>query len=168
MAEYMGEYNIIRRMDGGGNANVFVAKNARGEEVAIKILREESGNGKRTEKRNRKKRIRFKIETEMVVGIQDEIEGVIPIFSYGLPDKRTKKYWDAMPIAILFIVFFLLFFITLSSLSQQIKNLMLFYYKPYDHHTVYSLLSIQYKFSLLHFKTVKLNYFCLFASKKAL
>ena len=75
MAEYMGEYNIIRRMDGGGNANVFVAKNARGEEVAIKILREESGNGKRTEKRNRKKRIRFKIETEMVVGIQDEIEG---------------------------------------------------------------------------------------------
>ena len=47
MAEYMGEYNIIRRMDGGGNANVFVAKNARGEEVAIKILREESGNGKR-------------------------------------------------------------------------------------------------------------------------
>ena len=100
MAEYMGEYNIIRRMDGGGNANVFVAKNARGEAVAIKILREESGNGKRTEKRNRKKRIRFKIETEMVVGIQDEIEGVIPIFSYGLPDKRTKKYWYAMPIAI--------------------------------------------------------------------
>lgn len=100
MAEYMGEYNIIRKMDGGGNANVFVAKNARGEAVAIKILREESGNGKRTEKRNRKKRIRFKIETEMVVGIQNEIEGVIPIFSYGLPDKRTKKYWYAMPIAI--------------------------------------------------------------------
>lgn len=100
MAEYMGEYKIIRRMDGGGNANVFVAENARGEAVAIKILREESGNGKRAEKRNRKKRIRFKIETEMVVGIQDEIEGVIPIFSYGLPDKRTKKYWYAMPIAI--------------------------------------------------------------------
>ena len=73
MAEYMGEYKIIRRMDGGGNANVFVAENARGEEVAIKILREESGNGKKAVKRNRKKRIRFKIETEMVVGIQDEI-----------------------------------------------------------------------------------------------
>ena len=29
MAEYMGEYKIIRRMDGGGNANVFVAENAR-------------------------------------------------------------------------------------------------------------------------------------------
>ena len=100
MAEYMGEYKIIRKMGGGGNANVFVAENVRGEAVAIKILREESGNGKRTEKRNRKKRIRFKIETEMVVGIQDEIEGVIPIFSYGLPDKRTKKYWYAMPIAI--------------------------------------------------------------------
>ena len=61
MAEYMGEYKIIRRMDGGGNANVFVAENARGEEVAIKILREESGNGKKAVKRNRKKRIRFKI-----------------------------------------------------------------------------------------------------------
>lgn len=92
MAEYMGEYKIIRRMDGGGNANVFVAENARGEEVAIKILREESGNGKKAVKRNRKKRIRFKIETEMVVGIQDEIKGVIPIFSYGLPDEKTKKY----------------------------------------------------------------------------
>ena len=100
MAEYIGEYKIIRRMDGGGNANVFVAENARGEEVAIKILREESGNGKKAVKRNRKKRIRFKIETEMVVGIQDEIKGVIPIFSYGLPDEKTKKYWYAMPIAI--------------------------------------------------------------------
>lgn len=87
-------------MDGGGNANVFVAENARGEEVAIKILREESGNGKKAVKRNRKKRIRFKIETEMVVGIQDEIKGVIPIFSYGLPDEKIKKYWYAMPIAI--------------------------------------------------------------------
>lgn len=29
MAEYMGEYKIIRRMDGGGNVNVFVAENAR-------------------------------------------------------------------------------------------------------------------------------------------
>lgn len=77
MAEYMGEYKIIRRMDGGGNANIFVAENARGEEVAIKILREESGNGKKAVKRNRKKRIRFKIETEMVVGIQDEIKGVV-------------------------------------------------------------------------------------------
>ena len=47
MAEYMGEYKIIRRMDGGGNANVFVAENARGEEVAIKILREEVVTEKR-------------------------------------------------------------------------------------------------------------------------
>lgn len=80
--------------------NATVAEHARGEEVAIKILREESGNGKKAVKRNRKKRIRFKIETEMVVGIQDEIKGVIPIFSYGLPDEKTKKYWYAMPIAI--------------------------------------------------------------------
>ena len=28
MAEYMGEYKIIRKMDGGGN--VFVAENVRG------------------------------------------------------------------------------------------------------------------------------------------
>lgn len=91
MAEYMGEYKIIRKMDGGGNANVFVAENVRGEAVAIKILREESGNGKRTEKRNRKKRIRFKIETEMVVGIQDEIEGVIPIFLTVYLIKEQKN-----------------------------------------------------------------------------
>ena len=74
-------------MDGGGNANVFVAENARGEEVAIKILREESGNGKKAVKRNRKKRIRFKIETEMVVGIQDEIKG----YSIFLTDYLMKN-----------------------------------------------------------------------------
>lgn len=34
MAEYMGEYKIIRKMDGGGNANVFVAENVRGEAVS--------------------------------------------------------------------------------------------------------------------------------------
>ncbi len=52
MAEYMGEYKIIRKMDGGGNANVFfVAENVRGEAVAIKILREESGNGKKEGKK---------------------------------------------------------------------------------------------------------------------
>lgn len=38
MAEYMGEYKIIRRMDGGGNANVFVAENARGEESRSKFF----------------------------------------------------------------------------------------------------------------------------------
>lgn len=38
----------------------------------------------------------------MVVGIQDEIKGIIPIFSYGLPDKKIKKYWYAMQIAIPF------------------------------------------------------------------
>lgn len=90
MVKYMGKYKIVRKMDGGGNADVFVAENARGEEVAVKILREERGNGKRT-KKEIEKRIRFKIETEMVVGIQDEIKGVIPIFSYGLPDEKTKN-----------------------------------------------------------------------------
>ena len=98
MAEYMGEYNIIRRMDGGGNANVFVAKNARGEEVAIKILREESGNGKRTEKRNRKMRIRFKIETEMVVGIQDEIEGQFLFFLTVYLIKEQKNIGTQCPL----------------------------------------------------------------------
>lgn len=79
-------------MDGGGNANVFVAENARGEEVAIKILREESGNGKKAVKRNRKKRIRFKIETEMVVGIQDEIKGVM--LDGWLHHLRTGQRYD--------------------------------------------------------------------------
>lgn len=31
MAEYLGEYKIIRRMDGGGNANVFTAENVKGD-----------------------------------------------------------------------------------------------------------------------------------------
>lgn len=100
MVEQLGEYKIIRRMDGGGNADVFLAENADRERVAIKILREEIGNGKKVEKRNRKKRIRFRIETETVVNIQEEIHGIIPIFSYALPDEKAKKYWYAMPIAI--------------------------------------------------------------------
>ncbi len=36
-------------------------------------------------KRNRKKRIRFKIETKMVVGIQDEIEGANAVATVTLP-----------------------------------------------------------------------------------
>lgn len=100
MIEQLGEYKIIRRIDGGGNANVFEAEDRNGKKVAIKILREDGGKGKKAIKRNRKKQIRFKIETETVIFIQEEIDGIIPICSYGLPDENTKKYWYAMPIAV--------------------------------------------------------------------
>ncbi|OYO51451.1 hypothetical protein CG709_19640, partial [Lachnotalea glycerini] len=99
MIEQLGEYKILKRMDGGGNGTVFLAENEAGEKVAIKILREEIGKGKKIQKRNRKKRIRFIIETETVVKIQKEVNGIIPIISYALPDEKSKKYWYAMPIA---------------------------------------------------------------------
>lgn len=100
MMNKIGEYQIVERLDGGGNADVYVAKSAAGEDVAIKFLREDYGKGKRAEKRREKKRRRFKIEVETVLRIQDKIEGVLPVFAYGLPDEQTKKYWYAMPIAI--------------------------------------------------------------------
>ena len=99
MIEQLGEYKILKRLDGGGNGTVYQAENEAGEKVAIKILREESGKGKNIQKRNRKKRTRFIIETETVAKIQKEVDGIIPIISYALPDEKTKKYWYAMPIA---------------------------------------------------------------------
>lgn len=100
MVEAIGEYKIIKRIDGGGNGDVFFAEDSFGKEVAIKILREDNRNNKSAKKRNRKKQLRFKIETEMVLKLQKEIEGIIPILSYGLPDAKTKKFWYAMPLAV--------------------------------------------------------------------
>lgn len=96
MIKQLGEYKLIKELGSGGNADVFVAKNAKGKEVAVKIFREEKVKGKKAIKRKK----RFECEIKTVVQIQDEIEGIIPILSYGLPDIKTKKYWYAMPIAI--------------------------------------------------------------------
>ncbi len=100
MIKYLGEYKICERLGGGGNATVYRGENRQGENVAVKIFREENVTGKKARKRNNKKKARFIIETNTVIGIQDEIKGVIPILNWGLPDKKTKKFWYAMPIAI--------------------------------------------------------------------
>ena len=50
MAEWIGEYKIVRKFGEGGNADVFLAKNATDEEVAIKVLRVLGGQGKGLEK----------------------------------------------------------------------------------------------------------------------
>lgn len=96
----LGVYTIRDRISGGGNADVYLAENAVGEQFAIKILREENGNSKRVIKRNRKRQMRFKFETKSVIENQEEILGIIPILDYGLPDKNEKKFWYVMPIAI--------------------------------------------------------------------
>lgn len=77
----------------GGNANVYLAKNLKtGEMVALKELK--TGG-----KFFKEKKDRFCIETRLVQRIQNSVNGIIPIYDAGLPDKKNKKFWYAMPIA---------------------------------------------------------------------
>ncbi|MBQ4522046.1 MAG: protein kinase [Lachnospiraceae bacterium] len=77
----------------GGNAKVYLAKNLKtGDMVALKELK--TGG-----KFFKEKKDRFCIETRLVQKIQDSVKGIIPIYDAGLPDRRNKKYWYAMPIA---------------------------------------------------------------------
>ncbi len=82
----------------GGNADVYFVKNlTNDEDVVLKILR----RGKKEEEKSFDlKRKRFCIETQKVLEIQNEIDGIIPIYEYNLKDEnRDEIYWYTMPVA---------------------------------------------------------------------
>lgn len=83
----------------GGNARVYLAKKANqleSEELALKIL--DNSSMKFNEKIER-----FKIETNLVMEIQNQIEGIIPIYDFNFDDDG---HWYIMPKAISIIDFF--------------------------------------------------------------
>ncbi|MGM0949362.1 MAG: protein kinase domain-containing protein [Bacillota bacterium] len=75
----------------GGNAKVFKAKTTNGEILALKELKTGGRNFN-------KKKERFNLEIKIVKKIQSELNGIIPIIDFALPDEEGK-YWYTMPIA---------------------------------------------------------------------
>jgi len=86
----LSDYKKLGRLGKGGNADVSHA--AKGETVvALKILRTHTPAFK-------KKKHRFIDETRSVLKVQDEIQGILPIIDYALPDAEGN-YWYTMPVA---------------------------------------------------------------------
>lgn len=94
--EQLGEYKIIDKLGSGGNGIVFEAEASNGKPVAIKVFKQ---NGRNPNRRERKKLLRFITEVNKVVEIQKDVQGIIPIIAFDLPDKERGLYWYAMPIA---------------------------------------------------------------------
>lgn len=94
--EQLGEYKNIDKLGSGGNGIVFEAEARNGMSLAIKVFKQ---NGRKPNRRERKKLLRFITEVNKVVEIQKDVQGIIPIIAFNLPDKETGLYWYAMPIA---------------------------------------------------------------------
>lgn len=92
----LGNYKIIDKLGSGGNGIVFKAESNDGKPVAIKVFKQ---SGRKPNRKEKKKLLRFITEVNTVIEIQKEVQGVIPILSSDLPDKGNL-YWYAMPIAI--------------------------------------------------------------------
>lgn len=88
------KYTYSKQLGQGGNARVFLAKNAveSKSELALKILDESPNNF-------HEKIERFKIETKLVLRIQDEFDGIIPIYDYHYKENEEDHYWYVMPLA---------------------------------------------------------------------
>lgn len=92
---FQDRFTDIKPINSGGNATVYsVKKVGTDEEIALKILDTNAENFD-------KKRERFIIETKKVKELQEDYNGVLPIFEYSLSDTVNKNiYWYTMPIAI--------------------------------------------------------------------
>lgn len=85
-----GPYILQRYIASGGNGEVWVAKNARGQDYAIKLLT----------KISKKSYNRF-VDEVKIVGNNSDIEGLLPIISFHLPkDPFTDIPYYVMPLAI--------------------------------------------------------------------
>lgn len=87
-------YNKVEKkpIGSGGNARVFKVKTAHEETLALKELKTGGSNFS-------KKKERFNSEIKIVKKLQDDLNGIIPIIDFALPDD-SGKYWYTMPIAI--------------------------------------------------------------------
>lgn len=88
------KYICSKQLGQGGNARVYKAKKESEQEydLALKILDESPNNFK-------EKIERFKIETELVLKIQDKFNGIIPIYDYHYKENEGDHYWYIMPYA---------------------------------------------------------------------
>jgi serine/threonine protein kinase len=89
----VGPWVLIRKINGGGNADVYeAARDGRAEHVALKVIR--------TQKADREPYQRFAREVGFLRTLTIE-DGVLPLLDANVPTKPTKtnQAWLAMPIA---------------------------------------------------------------------
>jgi len=87
----LSDYKILDSLGHGGNAQVFRATKKESE-FALKLLKSDRSSS------FKKKRQRFIDETQSVLKVQNDIQGILPIIDYALPDAQGK-YWYTMPVA---------------------------------------------------------------------
>ncbi len=91
--QQFGKWRLKKCLGEGGNGFVWLAVNSFNEAAAIKILAKLDG------KSSRKTYARFVSEVR-VVQENNDIEGLLPIIDYFLPDEITDEYpWYVMPVA---------------------------------------------------------------------
>ncbi len=89
------KFTFSKSTKSGGNAQVYFVKDQlTGQEKVLKILNTSVENFEVKAKR-------FEIETLKVNELQNEMDGIIPIYECGLNDvSKGNLYWYTMPIAI--------------------------------------------------------------------
>jgi hypothetical protein len=83
----LGDWVTVKRLDSGGNADVYAAKNSQGVTGAIKVLR----------RSEREARSRFCTEVEIVR--KNPTKGVLPILDCSVPEESDSILWYVMPLA---------------------------------------------------------------------
>jgi serine/threonine protein kinase len=89
----IGPWEIVERLGGGGNADVYIAREGT-REVALKVLR--------TKRADSEPYARFRNEIDVLRRFQDD-PGILPILDASLPERPSKNdpAWIAMPQATL-------------------------------------------------------------------
>jgi serine/threonine protein kinase len=90
--ERIGPWRILEPLGGGGNADVYLARDG-DREVALKVLR--------TRKVGAEPYLRFRNEIDVVRQLQED-PGILPILDASLPEQpsRGNPAWVAMPVAV--------------------------------------------------------------------
>lgn len=84
----LASWTLVDSIDGGGNADVWLARGAGGQEVAIKILRN----------LNEVTYGRFRNEISALEKLGDT-DGIIPMLESDFPEGKGARPWYAMPVA---------------------------------------------------------------------
>lgn len=93
--EDLGPYSIVKKLGGGGNADVYEATNETHGTVALKVLRSRS----RTSEPYRRFRQEVAEHYELS---RRAVPGVLPLLDFDVPENPDDEHppWMAMPIAI--------------------------------------------------------------------
>jgi serine/threonine protein kinase/sugar lactone lactonase YvrE len=86
--DQFGAWELVERLGGGGNGDVWKARHEDGREGAVKLLR----------RAGRNRRARFRAEIDFLLN-KDPGPGVLPLIDFSLPDAKSEPAWYVMPLA---------------------------------------------------------------------